>query len=135
MRARDEPHEPEMLTAFLAGEVTQGHPIGTSVSGESVVVPRDHMDEDDVVFRAAKRDLRGYGIERGDVFIVEPRPDGEAATAELVLAILGDNAYIGRWWTKRARRALLDETLRLVSDDKRLRIVGTITVILRRNDV
>jgi hypothetical protein len=135
MRMRHDADEPEMMTAFLAGEVTQGRPIDTSVVGESVAVPRDHMDDDDVVFRAAKRDLRGYGIEPGDIFVVEPRPQGEAATAELVLTTLGDNAYIGRWWTKRGRRVLMDEALRLLSDDKRMRIIGTITVIMRHGDM
>ena len=118
--------------AFLAGHVTQGRPIDTSVVGESVAVSRDHMDDDDVVYRASTRDLRGYGIEPGDILVVEPRPQGEAATAELVLTTLGDHAYVGRWWTKRGRRVLMDETLRLISDDVRLRSVGTITVIMGR---
>lgn len=122
----------ELTTVPLAGEITQGRPIDTTAAGEPVVVPRDHLDDRDVVYRAA-RDLRGHGIECGDLLIVESRPAGNAVTAELVLAMLGDAAWIGRWWAKFGQRALMNDRMELLSDDEALRVVGAITVIVRHS--
>jgi len=123
----------EMATARLAGAVTQGAPIDTSVTGDFVAVPREKLDADDLVFRVARSDLREFGIERGDLLIVEPRPDGNAATAELVLVTLHERAFVGRWWTKRRRRALLDHALAPIAEDHELRVIGAVTVIVRES--
>jgi SOS-response transcriptional repressor LexA len=121
----------EMTTTHLAGAIVQGAPIDTSVTGAFVAVPREKLDTDDLVFRVARSDLRELGIERGDLLIVEPRPDGNAATAELVLVTLRDRAFVGRWWTKRGRRALLDHALAPIAEDHDLRVIGAVTVVAR----
>jgi hypothetical protein len=121
----------EMTTVRLAGAVVHGAAIDTSVTGAFVAVPREKLDADDLVYRVARSDLREFGIERGDLLIVEPRPDGEAATAELVLVTLRERAFVGRWWTKQGRRALLDHALAPIVEDDALRVMGAITVIVR----
>ncbi len=123
----------EMTTTRLAGAIVQGAPIDTSVTGAFVAVPREKLDADDLVFRVARSELREFGIERGDLLIVEPRPDGSAATAELVLATLRENTFVGRWWTKRGRRALLDHTLAPIAEDDALRVIGAVTVVVRES--
>jgi hypothetical protein len=123
----------EMTTAQLAGAVRQGAPIDTSVTGAFVAVPSEKWDADDMVYRVAHTDLRELGIERGDLLIVEPRADGNAATAELVLAALHERVFVGRWWTKRGRHALLDPALQVIAEHEALRVLGAITVVLREN--
>lgn len=123
----------EMTTVRLAGGIVQGAAIDTSVAGVLVAVPHEKLDVDDLVFRAARIDLRGFGIERGDLLIVEPRPEGNAATAELVLVTLRERTYLGRWWTKRGRRALLDHALVPIIEDDDLRVIGAVTVVVRES--
>lgn len=123
----------EMATARLAGAVAQGAPIDTSVTGAFVAVQREKLDADDLVFRVERSDLREFGIERGDLLIVEPRPDGNAATAELVLVSLRERVWVGRWWTKRERRALLDHELAPIAEDHEVRIIGAVTVVVRES--
>lgn len=123
----------EMTTVRLAGALVQGAAIDTSVIGAFVAVPREKLDADDVVFRVVRSDLREFGIERGDLLIVEPRPEGNAATAELVVVTLRERAFLGRWWTKQGRRALLDHALALIAEDPELRVIGAITVVVRES--
>ena len=120
-----------MVTIVLAGGLSQGTEIDASFAGEQVSIPADKIDEGDVVFRAAGANLRGFGIERDDLLIVETRSDGHAATAELVLVTIDTKAFVGRWWTKHGRRELLDDGLSLITDDERLQVIGAITVIMR----
>jgi SOS-response transcriptional repressor LexA len=94
-------------------------------------VPREKLDADDLVYRVAGTDLRGHGIERSDLLIVEPRPDGNAATGELVVVMLDRRAFVGRWWTKHGRRVLLDHALQPIAEGCDLRVIGAITVVIR----
>jgi len=123
----------EIARMPLAGAIAQGAAIDTSVAGAFVGVPAEKLDVDDLVYRVARSDLRDLGIERGDLLIVEPRPDGQAATAELVLAFLHERVFVGRWWTKRGRRALLDHALAVVAEHHELRVLGAITVVIRES--
>lgn len=120
-----------MVTIVVAGGLSQGAEIDATFAGELVAIPADKVDEGDVVFCAAAANLRGFGIERDDILLVETRPDGHAATGELVLVTIETKAFIGRWWTKHGRRALLDDRLSLITDDARLQVVGVITVVMR----
>ena len=120
-----------MVTIVLAGGLSQGAEIDASFAGEQVVIPADKVDDGDVVFRDVAPNLRGFGIERDDILVVETRPDGHAATAELVLVTIETKAFVGRWWTKHGRRALLDDRLSLITDDARLQVVGAIIVVMR----
>lgn len=122
-----------MVTVALAGGVSQGAEIDASFAGEQVAIPADKIDRGDVVFRVAAANLRGFGIERDDILVIETRPEGHAATGELVLVTIETNAFIGRWWTKHGRRELLDEVLSLITDDPRLRLIGAVTVVMRHS--
>ena len=124
----------DVTTTRLAGGVRQAAPIDTSMAGAIVAVPQEKLDAGDLVFRVATADLRELGIERGDLLIVEPRPKGNATTAELVLVMLGERAFIGRWWAKRGRRALLDHALQLISEHQDLRVMGAVTVVVREGN-
>ena len=120
-----------MRTVPLAGVLSQGSPIDESVLPEEATVPADQIDADDFVLRVEGTALRGLGIEPADLLIIEPRPDGHAATGELVLAKVGERAFLGRWWTKQGRRALMDAEIRPTTESKELRVVGTVTAIVR----
>lgn len=120
-----------ITTARLAGGVRQGAPIDTSMAGALVAVPQEKLDAGDLIFRVATADLGELGIEHGDLLIVEPRPKGNAATGELVLVMLGERAFVGRWWAKQGRRALLDHALQPISEHHDLRVLGAVTVVVR----
>jgi hypothetical protein len=120
-----------LVTVVLAGGVSQGAEIDASFAGEQVAIPADKIDSGDVVFRVAAANLRGFGIERDDILVVETRPEGHAATGELVLVTIETKAFIGRWWMKHGRRELLDEALSLITDDPGLRLIGAVTVVMR----
>jgi len=123
-----------ITTARLAGGVRQGAPIDTSMAGAIVAVPQEKLDAGDLIFRVATADLGELGIDHGDLLIVEPRPKGNAATGELVLVMLGERAFVGRWWTKRGRRALLDHALQPISEHQDLRVTGAVTVVVREGN-
>lgn len=122
-----------MTSVRLAGALRQGAAIDTSVSGAFVVVPPEMVEDDDMVLRVASHDLREFGIERGDLLIVERREDGRAATAEFVLVSLCDRAYVGRWWRKHHRRALLDHTLMPIIEDETIRVIGAVVMVMRES--
>jgi len=124
-----------MVMIVLAGGVSQGAEIDLSFACEQVTLPADKIDSGDVVFRVAAANLRGFGIERDDILVVETRPEGHAATGELVLVTIETKAFIGRWWTKHGRRELLDEVLSQITDDPRLRLIGAVTVVIRHSFV
>jgi hypothetical protein len=114
----------------LAGAITCGVAIDTTCAGERVLLPAGTMDPGDLVYRMAAA-LPELDIERGDLLVVEPRASGRAATAELVLAQVGPRPFIGRWWAKAGVRTLLAGDLHTITDDPALRVLGTITLIVR----
>lgn len=93
-------------------------------------MPADKVDASDIVFRSGG-DVPDAGLARRDLLVVVPRPNGEAATGELVIAILHDRAYIGRWWTKHGRRALLDGEFHPIAETPELRVLGAVTFVAR----
>jgi SOS-response transcriptional repressor LexA len=121
----------DQVMVRLAGDIVHGAPIDARASGARVSVPQEKLDADDIVYRVAGTDLRGHGIERGDLLIVEPRPDGNAATGELVVVTLEGRTFVGRWWTKHGRRALLDHALQPITEGRELRVLGAVTVVVR----
>lgn len=120
----------ETTTVSLAGDVSQGVVIDRRSAGEPVMLPQSTIDAGDLVFRA-RSDIHAVGIDAGDLLIVEPRSRGHAATAELVIVTVDDRAFIGHWWNKRGRRALMDDELAPITDDAAMRILGAITLIVR----
>ncbi|HXA18717.1 MAG TPA: hypothetical protein VN380_17110 [Thermoanaerobaculia bacterium] len=115
----------------LAGEISQGSPIDTSIAGEPLAIPADIIEEGEIVFRAARADLQEFGIECGDLLVVEQRTDGHATSAELVVAMIGDRAFIGHWWAKHGRRAVVGVPYSVVAEERGLQVVGAITAIVR----
>jgi len=115
----------------LAGEISQGSPIDAGVAGEPLTIPADTIEEGEIVFRAARADLQEFGIERGDLLVVEQRTDGHAASAELVVARIGDRVFVGHWWGKHGRRAVMGDLSSVVAEEHGLHIVGAVTAIVR----
>lgn len=127
------PDDVPMATVPLAGTLTQGAAIDVSRLPEAADVPTEQIDAHEYVLRVKGPSLRAFGIEPADLLIIEPRPDGRAATGELVLAQLGERVLLGRWWTKQRRRVLMDAAIQPITDDADLRVIGAITVIVRHD--
>lgn len=128
-----DPRDLPMATVPLSGVLSQGAPIEKPNLPETVRVPADQIDPCEYVLRVKGTKLRAFGIEAADLLIVEPRPDGRAATGELVLAQIDERAFVGRWWMKQGRRELMDAAMQPITADTRLRVVGAVTVIVRHD--
>lgn len=116
-----------------AGEVRQGHPID-ELRREQVVVPVESMEKGDVLFRARGDEMKNVGICDGDLLIAENRPRGRANTSELVMAKIGKNVYVGRWWSKNDQKTLVDEHRNPLDIPRRnLKVVAAVTVVLRNS--
>lgn len=115
----------------LAGEISQGLPIDGGVGGEPLTIPADIIEDEEIIFRAARADLQEFGIECGDLLVVERRSDGRAASAELVVAMVGDGVFVGHWWGKHGRRAVMGDAYSVVVEERGLQVIGAITAIVR----
>lgn len=110
----------------LAGEISQGSPIDAGVAGEPLTIPAGIIEEGEIVFRAARADLQEFGIERSDLLVVEQRPDGHAASAELVVARIGDRVFVGHWWGKHGRRAVVGDKYSVVAEERGLHVFAIV---------
>ena len=128
-----DPRDLPLATVALTGVLSEGAPIDTSSLPEEAAVPADQIDVHEYVLRVKGTSLRAFGIEPADLLIIEPRPDGRAAMGELVLAQLGARVFLGRWWMKRGRRALMDAAIQSITEDADLRVIGAVTVIVRHD--
>src|SRR5436190_11441028 len=99
-------------------------------SEERVMLPADRIDVGEIVFRIAAA-ISDVGLAAGDLLIVEPRANGGAATGEFVIATLGHDAFIGRYWKKHGARSLLDDAFHVIAQGPTLRVLGAVTLILR----
>src|SRR5258706_330212 len=68
-------------------------------------------------------------IEDGDLLVTENRPKGRAASGELVIAKIGNLAYVGRWWQKHGRRAVVTNPMTEGTTDKRLKVMAAVNVV------
>src|SRR5437588_1433637 len=116
------------LAVKTAGELRQGQPIDESKK-ETVHVPKSLMDEREIVFRARGPELADQGIEEGDLLVVQLRQRGRASTGELVIGKIGENCYVGRWWEKHGRKALMSDGLAEVTVGKSKRVLKVVAVI------
>lgn len=118
----------------VAGEIRQSEPV-VELSGETAPLPPALVEEGEVVFRARGDKLRDCGIEDGDLLVVELRQHGRAATGELVVGKSGDILYVGRWWQKHGRRAILtdgpSEVMTGGKSKKTLKVLAVINTIVR----
>ncbi|HVR39823.1 MAG TPA: helix-turn-helix domain-containing protein [Thermoanaerobaculia bacterium] len=116
-----------------AGELRQGEAIDDSTK-ETISLPATLIENGEIVFRARGESLRSHNIEDGDILIVELRPRGRAATGELVIAKIGKLVFVGRWWQKHGRKALMSDGLSEVTVGRSVRamkIVAAVNQIIR----
>lgn len=128
MRSRDE-CERTRMTVRLSGGIMCGEPIDRRVD-EKVQVPPEIFDDGEELYRM-KSALALPNVQENDFLIVEPRPRGEASTGELVLVEHEGRAYVGRWWRKRGRRALVTDNREAIVEGPHVRVLGAVTMIAR----
>jgi SOS-response transcriptional repressor LexA len=115
-------------TIQATGILTQGTPL--IETSERTTIPADKISPGELVFRIAG-DMPEVGLADRDLLIVEPRTSGNAATGEFVIATLGHDAFIGRYWKKHGARSLLDDAFNVIAQGPALRVLGAVTLILR----
>lgn len=116
-----------------SGTLEQGKPIDQEAT-ETLVVPSTLMEKGELLFRVTGDGLRMFGIEAGDLLVVELRPTGRAASGELVVARVGNNVHVGRWWQKHGQKALMGDGLTEIATGKTrrsLRVVAVVNQIVR----
>ena len=124
---------PDWIDVKTAGEIRQGEPVNEK-QVETVVVPASLIEKGEIVFRARGEKLADHGIQDGDLLIVQLRQNGRAATGELAIGKIGNNVFIGRWWQKHGRKALMSDGMIEVSPAKgkaAIKIVAVINAIVR----
>lgn len=117
----------------IRGTFTQGHAI-TLIEGETVQLPPELVEGHELVLRVAGKGVAGWHVRPGDLLTVELRPGGKAATGELVLARVGATLWLGRWWDKGGRRALLDVRMRTVVEGPDVKIFGVVILVTRAEE-
>ncbi|HKO56528.1 MAG TPA: helix-turn-helix domain-containing protein [Thermoanaerobaculia bacterium] len=123
----------DWMEVRTAGVFSQGRPVDESVT-ESVIVPASLIEKGEILFRVRGDDLRDEGIGDGDLLIVQLRPKGRAATGELAIGRLGKATYIGRWWQKNGRKALVSAGLGEVAvgrSTRGLKVVAVVNQVIR----
>jgi len=115
-------------TVQATGIFSQGAPL--TETSERTIIPADKISDGELVFRVAG-DMPDVGLADRDFLIVEPRANGDAATGEFVIATLGNDAFIGRFWKKHGARSLLDDAFHVITQGPALRVLGAVTLILR----
>jgi hypothetical protein len=108
--------------------LSEGRPL--IETDECTIVPTDKIGHGELVLRL-DGDLPDLGLADRDLLIMEPRANGDAATGEFVIATLGNDAFIGRYWKKHGARSLLDRTFHVIAQGPALRVLGAVTLILR----
>ncbi len=124
---------PDFLEMETAGVLRQGHPIDEALK-EKVAVPRNLIEEGEIVFRFRGDGLSDSGITDGDLLVVENRPRGRAANGELVVGRIGKQVWIGRWWQKHGQKGLMSNGLSEVTmgrSSRSLKVVAAVNQILR----
>jgi hypothetical protein len=121
---------PETIAAHLVGSFTPGHPLDLTTN-DLVMVPSDLYDDDEQLYRVVGRGVGWLNIRPDDILIVQPRPEGNASVAEIVLAEQDGKAYVGRWWTKRGKRVVVNAEYGPVVEGETVRVLGAITLIAR----
>lgn len=115
----------------LSGEIRNGEPIDENVAGEVLLLPTSMIEGEELLFRVRGPALHAIDIEDGDLLVVELRPRGRAASGELVIAKVGTLAYVGRWWQKHGRRAVVANPMTEGTSDKHLKVMAAVNVVVR----
>lgn len=114
------------VTVPVIGMLAQGMPV--AACDDHVTLPGDRIEKHEIVYRITG-DLPEVGLAAHDLLIIEPR--ATAATGEFVIATLHGHAFVGRWWTKRGARSLLDNEFRTIVQGPELAVLGAVTLIAR----
>jgi len=121
--------------APIAGEIRQGEAV-VELSGETVPLPAGVVEKGEVVFRARGDKMRDQGIEDGDLLIVELRQTGRAASGELVIGKVGERLFVGHWWQKYGRKAIMtdgpSELTTGGTSKQTLKVLAAINAIIRQ---
>ena len=121
----------EMTRIKLSGELRNGEPIDESVAGEVILLPSSMIEGEELLFRVRGPALQALDIDDGDLLVVELRPRGRAASGELIIAKVGTLAYVGRWWQKHGRRAVVSNPMTDGTSDKHLKVMAAVNVVVR----
>lgn len=124
---------PDLFSTELAGEIRQGQPVDESIR-DKVAIPRNLLDNGEIVFRFRGDGLADQGITDGDLLVVENRPRGRASNGELVIGRIGKQVWIGRWWQKHGQKALMSNGMSEVTTGRAarsLKVVAAVNQIIR----
>jgi transcriptional regulator with XRE-family HTH domain len=124
---------PDYLEIETAGVVRQGQPVDEAAK-EKVALPRNLIEEGEIVFRFRGDGLGDQGIGDGDLLVVENRPRGRASNGELVVGRIGKQVWIGRWWQKHGQKGLMSNGMSEVTtgrSSRSLKVVAAVNQILR----
>ena len=124
---------PDWTEIETAGEIRHGEAIDQAKK-EKVALPKSLVEDGEIVFRARGDAMHDQGIEDGDLLVVELRPRGRAANGELVIGRIGRLVFVGRWWQKHGRKALMSNGLSEVTvgrSARSLRVMAAINQIIR----
>jgi transcriptional regulator with XRE-family HTH domain len=124
---------PGITSVKVAAEIRQGEPV-VETKGETAAIPVSLIEKGEIVFRARGEKLRHEGIDDGDLLVVQLRPKGRAASGELVIAKIGENVFVGRWWQKNGSKALMSDGPSVVTTGASkgtLKVVAAINAIVR----
>ena len=120
----------DWLEVKTAGEIRQGEVVNEKKI-ETVLVPAALIEKGEIVFRVRGNKFDDLYIEDGDLLVVQLRPKGRAATGELAVGKVGQSVYVGRWWQKHGRKALLSDGLAEITAAKTLKVVAVINAVIR----
>lgn len=124
---------PDLFEVETAGELRQGLPVNEDAK-ETVALPRNLVEDGEIVFRFRGDGLHDQGIQDGDLLVVENRPRGRAANGELVVGRIGRQVWIGRWWQKHGQKGLMTNGLAEVTvgrSSRSLKVVAAVNQIVR----
>jgi transcriptional regulator with XRE-family HTH domain len=124
---------PDLFEVETAGVLRQGQPVDESAK-EKVTLPRNLLDNEEIVFRFRGPGADDQNIGDGDLLIVENRPRGRASNGELVLGRIGKQVWIGRWWQKHGERGLMSNGMSEVTvgrGARTLKVVAAVNQIIR----
>jgi len=120
------PKDAATTTVTVAGEIGQGIALLPSV--ESITLPAATVEAYERVYRAADASLAEFDVLEGDLLIVEPKR--KASSGELVIAVLAEQMFVGRWWAKHGRRDVVAADGQQVIVH-RATVIGSINLIVR----
>lgn len=124
---------PDLFEVETAGELRQGQPVDESLK-EKVALPRNLVEDGEIIFRFRGDGLGDQGIQDGDLLVVENRPRGRAANGELVVGRIGKQVWVGRWWQKHGQKGLMTNGLSEVTagrSARSLKVVAAVNQIVR----